>query len=93
MRKLSELINAHEPYILPTASSEVLGGIKVGNLLNINEGVLSAEVNLPVASAETLGGVKIGAGLNIEDGVLSANPAGVEMPSYSGSEIEGEWWV
>lgn len=65
-------------YTLPPASAEVLGGIKVGEGLSIDEGVLSAEggdYELPVASADTLGGVKVGIGLEIEEGVLSATGA------------------
>lgn len=64
------------PYVLPVASAETLGGVKVGSNLSINEsGVLSAPAPyvLPVANAETLGGVKVGSNLSIdENGVLSA---------------------
>lgn len=63
-------------YVLPTASAETLGGVKVGDNLTIADGVLSAPAPtpayvLPTASAETLGGVKVGSGLSIADGVLS----------------------
>lgn len=58
-------------YHLPVASAEVLGGIKVGNNLAIDdEGVLSAypsEYDLPTASSSTLGGVKIGTGITISN--------------------------
>ena len=71
------------PYILPIASAETLGGVKIGDNITISEdGKISApaptpEYNLPVASAEVLGGIKIGEGLNItEDGILSANGGG-----------------
>lgn len=63
-------------YHLPIASETVLGGIKVGNNLTIEEdGTLNAEsteYNLPTASASTLGGVKVGNNLAINDGVLTA---------------------
>lgn len=63
-------------YHLPIASETVLGGIKVGNNLTIEEdGTLNAEAteyNLPVATASTLGGVKVGNNLAINDGVLTA---------------------
>lgn len=63
-------------YHLPIASETVLGGIKVGNNLTIEEdGTLNAEsteYNLPVATASTLGGVKVGNNLAINDGVLTA---------------------
>ena len=60
---------------LPTASAEVLGGVKVGSGLSISEGVLSADFSeLPVAAADTLGGVKVGSNLSIdEDGILSSS--------------------
>jgi len=62
-------------YVLPVASENTLGGVKVGNGLNISNGVLSAEsYNLPEATAEKLGGVKVGNGLSINNGVLSADP-------------------
>ena len=63
-------------YHLPIASETVLGGIKVGNNLTIEEdGTLNAEATeyvLPVATASTLGGVKVGNNLAINDGVLTA---------------------
>ena len=63
-------------YHLPIASETVLGGIKVGNNLTIEEdGTLNAETTeytLPTASASTLGGVKVGSNLAINDGVLTA---------------------
>lgn len=63
-------------YHLPIASETVLGGIKVGNNLTIEEdGTLNAEpteYTLPTASASTLGGVKVGNNLAINDGVLTA---------------------
>ena len=63
-------------YHLPIASETVLGGIKVGNNLTIDEdGTLNAEsteYDLPVATSSTLGGVKVGNNLAINDGVLTA---------------------
>lgn len=64
-------------YHLPIASPTTLGGIKVGNNLNIeDDGTLNAEsteYNLPVATSSTLGGVKVGSGLSIIDASLSVN--------------------
>jgi prefoldin subunit 5 len=64
-------------YHLPIASETVLGGIKVGNNLTIEEdGTLNAEsteYTLPTASASTLGGVKVGGNLNINNGILTAD--------------------
>lgn len=66
-------------YDLPTASTSVLGGVKVdGTTVTINEtGVISAapQYELPTASTSTLGGVKVdGSTINIDAGVISATP-------------------
>lgn len=66
-----------EPYVLPIASAETLGGIKVGSNLSIDSetGALSGNpaYTLPTASAEALGGIKVGSNLSIDaNGVLSA---------------------
>lgn len=65
-------------YVLPVASADVLGGVKVGTGLAIDNGVLSADAYvLPAASDEALGGVKVGTGLSIdENGVLSSTASG-----------------
>lgn len=55
-----------EAGVLPIASAEVLGGVKVGDGLEINSetGVLSAgEYELPIAGHDTLGGIMTGDGL------------------------------
>lgn len=55
--------------VLPIASADTLGGVKVGTGLVIDSetGVLSAgEYTLPIATHETLGGITIGAGLFID---------------------------
>ena len=76
------------PYTLPTASPSVLGGIKVGNNLNIDaNGVLSAvqgNYTLPTASTTVLGGVKVdGTSITIDgNGVITAN-AGSTSPSIT----------
>ena len=54
---------------LQPATSETLGGIKVGDKLSFTNNVL----NLPVASTSALGGIKVGSNLTInETGVLNA---------------------
>lgn len=65
-------------YVLPVATSDTLGGVKIGNNLEIDEeGVLSAPdptpaYELPIASDETLGGVKVGDDMEIdEEGAIS----------------------
>jgi len=74
--KLDGVASSANNYALPTATSSVLGGVKVGTNLSIASGVLSASdttYSLPTASSSTLGGVKIGSNLSISGtGVLSA---------------------
>jgi len=57
-------------YALPTASTTVLGGVKVdGTTITINgSGVISGAntYSLPAASASVLGGIKVGSGLAID---------------------------
>lgn len=71
------LCTAVDNYILPTATSSILGGVKIGTGLNIDgAGILSATYNytLPTASPTVLGGIKIGTGLSIDgSGVLSTS--------------------
>jgi hypothetical protein len=61
--------------ILPVATSSILGGVKIGNNINVTaEGVISvaAPYTLPIASGSSLGGIKIGSGLSIDvAGVVS----------------------
>ena len=65
-------LNMPEPEI-PIASEDTVGGVKIGEGLEVeNDGTLNTD-EMPIASAETLGGVKIGNGLSIDaNGVLSA---------------------
>lgn len=58
-------------YILPKASSNVLGGVKIGDNINISN---DGHISVPMASANTLGLIKIGSGLTIdENGVVTAS--------------------
>lgn len=69
-------------YTLPTATTTILGGVKVdGTSITINgSGVISAAPAgyvLPIADANTLGGIKIGSGLTIDaNGVVDVNVGG-----------------
>ena len=64
-------------YTLPTASTTVLGGVKVdGSTINIANGVISGAntYSLPTASTTVLGGVKIdGTTITINNGVITAS--------------------
>lgn len=76
--KLDTVEQGANKYVLPTASSSTLGGIKVGNNLTISDGVLSGTPDtkyvLPTASTSVLGGIKVGNNLTISNGVLSGTP-------------------
>lgn len=94
-----------EHYVLPVASANTLGGVKIGNGLSIADGVLSADsptpYELPTASADTLGGIKVGSGLSVNDGVLSvAGGSGLAISSidnikfsfaYNSGSDPGPW--
>jgi len=68
----TDLSNTPASYSLPTASTTVLGGVKVdGTTITISSGVISAvssSYTLPMASASTLGGVRIGSGISVDQG-------------------------
>lgn len=83
---------------LPVASETVLGGIKVGNNLEIEpDGTLNATGGgggsyvLPPATETTLGGVKVGTGLHVEDdGTLSATGgSSYDLPIASQDTLGG----
>ena len=62
-------------YTLPQATTDSLGGIKVGNNLTIKDGVLNAVqgvYTLPAATTTVLGGIKVGANLTMDGTVLNA---------------------
>ncbi len=67
-------------YTLPTATTSILGGIKVGANLSMDSvtGILSANTGsytLPTASVNTLGGVKVdNTTITITSGVISTTP-------------------
>ena len=75
--ELAYLTDIPAPYVLPTASPTVLGGVKIDNSsIIIAAGVISATPYvLPTASPSVLGGVKIdNSSITIASGVISATP-------------------
>ena len=77
-------------YILPTASADTLGGIRVGTGLTITNGVLSADAySLPVASSTVVGGIRVGNRLTITNGVLSADVQTYTLPTASTTVLGG----
>lgn len=58
-------------YVLPKASANTLGGVKIGDNINISN---DGHISVPMASADTLGLIKIGSGLTIDaNGVVTAS--------------------
>jgi hypothetical protein len=82
-------------YILPTASSTVLGGIKVGNRLTISSGVLSADVQGGLTSdaqGNTVGGTDAGdafTGTDAEDNTILGYEAGTDITSGDDNTLIG----
>jgi hypothetical protein len=78
-------------YILPTATTTTLGGVKVdGSTITINNGVISGSnsYSLPIATTTTLGGVKVdGSTITINNGVISGSTSltasGVTAATYT----------
>ena len=82
-------------YTLPTASTSVLGGVKIdGSTITITaSGVISATPGayvLPAATPTTLGGIKIGAGLSIDgNGVVNVTASGIGGGLVTRQELAG----
>ena len=79
---------------LPTASTTVLGGVKVdGTSITISNGVISgaSTYTLPTASTTVLGGVKVdGTTVTISNGVISAaGGSSYTLPTASTSVLGG----
>lgn len=86
LNKLNGIEAGANKYVLPMASSTVLGGIKVGTRLSIDtNGVLSATYTytLPTASDTTKGGVKVGGTLAIASEVLNLKSGIVTADTYT----------
>ena len=88
----TDLSNTPTAYSLPTATTSVLGGVKVdGSTITISSGVISASssYSLPVASASVLGGVKLGTGVSVDaNGFLTVSTAyaGTGTNTFTGSQ-------
>lgn len=80
-------------YVLPVASQDTLGGVKIGSGLTMSGDTLNANpggYTLPIASENVLGGVKIGSGLTIDvNGVLSASGETYELPAATDQVLGG----
>jgi hypothetical protein len=85
--------NEGSAYILPKASTSVLGGIKIGAGLQIDAaGIVSVAYSLPTATSITLGGVKVdGTTITINNnGVISASATNTyTLPTATTSVLGG----
>ena len=52
-------------YILPTATTNTLGGVKIGDNINIDT---TGHISVPIASTSTVGLVKVGTGFAVSSG-------------------------
>ena len=82
-------------YVLPAASATTLGGVKIGEGIQVTaDGIISVDNSgsgyvLPVATQSTLGGVKAGDNVTIAaDGKLSVN-APYTLPAATPSTLGG----
>lgn len=73
-------------YILPTATANTLGGVKIGDNIDIDS---SGHISVPIASASSVGLVKAGTGLAISsDGTLTATGT-YELPEATKNTLGG----
>lgn len=73
-------------YVLPTASSTVLGGVKIGDNLSIDN---AGHLSVPIASESNVGLIKVGTGLSIDsEGTLSSN-GGYVLPQATKNTLGG----
>jgi hypothetical protein len=90
----TDLSNTPAAYSLPTASTTVLGGVRVdGSTITITGGVISAATGssytLPTASTTVLGGVKVdGSSIVINSGIISSTYS-YTLPAATVSTLGG----
>lgn len=73
-------------YILPTATANTLGGVKIGDNIDIDS---TGHISVPIASASSAGVVKAGTGLAVSsDGTLSATGT-YELPEATKTTLGG----
>lgn len=73
-------------YILPTATANTLGGVKIGDNINIDS---SGHISVPIATVSGVGLVKVGTGLAVSsDGTLTATGT-YELPQATKNTLGG----
>lgn len=73
-------------YILPTATTNTLGGVKIGDNINIDS---TGHISVPIATDSSVGLVKAGTGLAVSsDGTLTATGT-YELPEATKTTLGG----
>ena len=73
-------------YILPTATANTLGGVKIGDNINIDS---TCHISVPIATDSSVGLVKVGTGLTVSpDGTLTAT-GNYELPEATKTTLGG----
>ena len=73
-------------YILPTATQSTLGGVKIGDNIDIDS---NGHISVPIATQTNVGLVKVGTGLAVSsDGTLSATGT-YELPEATKNTLGG----
>jgi hypothetical protein len=86
--KLDGVEDGANNYVLPTADDTTLGGVMIGDGINMLYGEISVNWSeMPSATDSEIGGVTIGDGINMSYGEISVDWN--EMPAATDSEIGG----
>ena len=85
-----EGVDVSEPlvadYVLPTATTNTLGGVKIGNNIIIDS---TGHIYVPVASASTAGVIKVGDGLEIDANGVLRSSGGYVLPQATKTTLGG----
>jgi len=85
----TDLSNTPAAYSLPTATTSVLGGVKVdGSSIVINSGIISSTYSytLPAATVSTLGGVRLGTGVGLDANGFLTTDVKLGANSFTGAQ-------
>lgn len=88
----TDLSNTPAAYSLPTATTSVLGGVKVdGSSIVINSGVISSTYSytLPAATVSTLGGVRLGTGVGLDANGFLTTDVKLSTNTFTGTQALG----
>lgn len=72
-KRLDALVETGNSYVLPNATTNVLGGVKVGNNISVSSGTIS----VATGSGSSLGVLKVGSNITVSSGTISLTKANV----------------